>query len=607
MRQEDIDFLIRSNIPVTKFNLDNIDKAASSRNSFQTGIASGSFNLDKNGMNDMYNYTTTLFMDGIDKKIPIRKRVFNLLEEIDEDVKDINRGISNLREESASSSVLEPALSGEIETLLIDFSDSSIVSPESEGIIIQNDLIFADATTELANKESIRLEKYNFSSLTALMRSRQAADIAKIELVSESGIGYFPEPDMDVINNDIRFRIEGESDIDISRSIDLIIDRKDSSSFNQIEILLEKAHMMSAYSSEDGEEYTLHTGKPTYVKDSTLQINPTTDRYIKLVFHKITYDNVHNGNNVYVVTINSLSLLRTTFMGTSTLITNPIETSGAYSKLAISVCDCISEGLNGEISYFISLNGQDWESIRPVNRHEGDELHKSSVININAMVENKFILLEERESIDGRDNYTLLLPEDFLRSNYLRTFANNITYSPNDWIYNRGLYSAVGILYEEKIIDFGPNEISLNGKWITGEIRLMPNIYRIEIRSDNYLNVILNRKNNITDIGNGEYAVESDDGSIRTVLDSLYPYNHKYIIEKEFDYIFEKELIEKEDYNLYNKDSGYYLSTTESYDNIIIAYRLHESNVNSIQLKAELQSGDFVTIPYIEKIIIRLA
>jgi len=607
MRQEDIDFLIRSNIPVTKYNLDNIDKAASNRTLFETDVASGEFSLDRDGMNQMYNYTTTLFMDGIDRKITLRDRVDMLMEDVEEDIKEIDKGISELKEESASSSVLEPALSGELETILMDFTDPSIISEDSSGIIIQNDLVFADATNELANKESIRLEKYTFSQMTSYMRSRESSDIAKIELVSRSGIGYFPDPEMNVINDDVKFRLVGESDREISRNIDLIIDRQDASLFNQVEILLEKAHMVTVYTSNDGEEYTISVGKPRYVKDSTIQITPTSDRYVKIVFHKLTHDGIHNGNNTYVTTINSLSLLRTTFTGSATLITNPIEISGSYSKLAMSVCDCISDGLSGAIGYYISINGQDWDAIRPVNRYKGDKLHKESVISINAMVNNKFILLEDKELVGGVYNYTLLLPEDFLKSNYLRTFANNITYSPDDWNYNRGIYSSIGILYEEKTIDFGEKEISLNGKWITGEIRLMPNIYRIDVRADSYANVILNRKNEIVDIGNGEYAVEDDDGSVRTVFDPLYPYNHKYIIEKEFDYVFQEELIEKEDYNLYNKDSGYYLSTTKSYENIIIAYRLHESSVNSIQLKAELQSEDFVTIPYIEKIIIRLA
>ncbi|RLA68537.1 MAG: hypothetical protein DRQ78_00175 [Epsilonproteobacteria bacterium] len=607
MRSEDIDFLIRSKIPVTKFNLDNIESSQASREAFSISMASSAINLNIQTFNDMSNYATTLFQSGIDKKVILRDQVDYIRKNTDGGIEDIVRGLTNLKEEASTSSVLESAMSGELKTLSISFDNDSTVSRDSEGVMVKEGVLYADTSKENSIKEAIRIEKYNFSSMSSFMRSKHATDIAKIELVSDSGVGYYPEPGLDVINSDIRFRLEGISDIDISRNIDLIVDRKDSSLFNQIEIDLSKAHMVSIYTSNDGEYYKSHTSNPRYIKSSTVQIEPVTDRYVKIVFDKLTHDMVRNGNNVYSVTVNSLSLLRTTFSGQSLLLTNPIKVSGSYSKIAMSVCDCISNNQQGKISYFLSVNGKEWESIRPVGRSMGDSIHRRSVLDVNPLVTNKFILLEEKEEENSIETYTLPLPEDFISSNYIRIFGNNITDSSEDWIYGRSMYYATGILYDEKVVDFGPDEILLNGTWVTGEQRLMPDIYKISIRADNYSNVILNRKNNIIDIGNGEYAVESDDGTVRTVFDPLYPYNHKYIIEKEFDYIFEQELIEKEDYNLYNKDSEYYLSTMESYDNIIIAYRLHESNVNSIQLKAELQSGDFVTIPYIEKIIIRLA
>jgi len=111
----------------------------------------------------------------------------------------------------------------------------------------------------------------------------------------------------------------------------------------------------------------------------------------------------------------------------------------------------------------------------------------------------------------------------------------------------------------------------------------------------------------VNDLGGGEYTVVSNDKSVRTVFDPLYPYNHKHLIETHFDYVFKKELIENTDYNIYNKGSNYYVSTPEDQEVIMVAYRLYQSNVESIQVKAELRSADHVTIPFIEKLIIRLA
>lgn len=607
MRQEDIDFLVRSNIPVNKYNIDNVESLSSRRRSFGSRLSLSHVPLDKDGINNIYDYTTTIFTDGIDNKIKLRERVSALLKTVGEGIDDIYRGIGDLEEEAKSSVVLENSMSGETKTILLELADKSIISNKSIGIVVQGNKLYADATTEASYKDAVRLEKYKFSAITAFMRSRESFDIAKIELVSETGVGYYPDPELDIINNNTKFRIEAASDSDISRNIDLIIDRKDSSLFNQVEISLEKAHIAMVYTSADGETYTAKTDKARYIKETSIQIEPTSDRFIKIVFNKLTFDSVKNGNNVYTVTVKSLSLLRTTFSGISTLITNPIEINGSYSKLALSVCDCVTEGEKGILSYFVSINESGWSPIRPAGRYEGETLSKSSTLNINKMVSNKFILLKDKvESEDGL-TYTLALPEDFIRSNKLRVFSNDITKSYLDWEYERGLYSSVSILYEEKVIDFGPHEVSLNGKWVSGEVRLVPDIYRIKVKAENYANVILHRNNSIIDIGNGEFSVESDDGSIRTVYDPIYPYNHKYLLERGFDFIFEKELIEKEDYNIYNKDSQYFVSTHKEHEDIIIAYRLHESTVNSIKVKVDLQSEDFITIPNLEKIIIRLA
>ncbi|MDB4534663.1 hypothetical protein N9242_07315, partial [Vicingaceae bacterium] len=459
-----------------------------------------------------------MFSEGIDKKIDLRDRVDLLLNNINTSIEEIYKEIGDLEEESRVSIVLENAMSGETKTMMLGFSDRSLISDESERVIVKDGKLYVDTTLENADKDSIRLEPYNFSSISAVMRSRESLSLAKIEFINDLGVGFYPEQDKDIINSDIRFRIEGTSDIDIDRNIDLIIDRKDNSEFNQVEILLEKAHIVSLYTSDTGQTYTKRTNRAQYIKDSLIQIEATTDRFIKIVFNKIKFDQIKNGNNIYSIIVNSLSILRTTFTGESLLITNPLEVTGSYSKLAISVCDSITEGQKALLSYYVSINGKGWEPIRPSGRYKGDELSKSSIINVNSMISNKFILLKDKiEGIDTEE-YTLALPEDFIRSNILRVFSDNITDSALDWDNSRGIYTAVGVLYEEKTIDFGPNEISINGKWVSGEVTLTPDIYRIKINSTSYANVILNRQNSVIDIGNGEYSVESDNGSVRTVF-----------------------------------------------------------------------------------------
>lgn len=607
MRSEDIDYLVRNNIPVTKYNLDNIDLFNSARTSVRSDIDMAAVPLDIPGINAIYSYISSIYANGIDEKVIVRDLVDTMDLNMDMRISNINRALDELRSEVAASVVLEKSMSGQAETLLLTFQDKAIVSSESDGVLIRDKRIYADTEGNKSKKSAIRVEMYPFSSLSATMRSKKSLQKAKIEGVAKSGVGFIPQQDLPIINSEVAFRIESIADAETDVRLDLVIDREDESLYNQIELSLEVAHLVTIYTSDDGQEYTAHVAKPRYIYDSFIQIAPTKDRFLKIIFHKQNPDTIKNGNDTYIVSIRELSLVRTTFTGESTFISSPISITGAFGKIALGVCDATSYGYNALIKYYLSVNGQQWQAIRPIDRNTGDDITKSSIVNVNSMVDNRFMILDESVTTDTITEYELLLPEDFIRSNQLRIFGKNISDTPEEWIYERGLYNIIGILYTEKEIDFGDKEVSLNGKWISGKVTLVPDIYRIEVKAENYANVILDRSGTVTDLGGGEFAVESSEGLVRTVFDPVYPYNHKSIIETSFDYIFQKELIENDDYNIYNKGSGYQVSTYEDNGTLLAAYRLYESNVNSIQVKAELQSVDYVTIPFIEKIIIRLA
>ena len=607
MRAEDIDYLIRNNIPVTKYTLDHMDLFDSARSTLRSDLNMGPIPLDIKGIGSIYDYVANLFKKGITSREKIRGGVLKLREDTAGRVANINKALDELRNEVAASAVLEKSMSGQVKTVAITFQDESILSDESEGITFANQRIYADPKGQKPVKAAVRVETYPYDSLSATMRSKTRIEEAKLEGVTQEGTGYVPSPDEMIINNDTPFRIEATADAEREVKLDLLIDRKDSSVFNKIEMSLEVAHMVTIHTSSDGNEYVSPVERPMYIYDSFIQIAPTTHRFIKIVFHKNKPDTVRNGNDIFLTTIRSLSLIRTTFTGESKFISTGIKIEGAYSKIALTVCDSTSLGHNSLVDYSLSINGQQWQEIRPISRTTGDTPTKPSVINVNKLVDNRSMILDESTTIDGITEYSLLLPEDFIRSNQMRIFGKNITDTPEEWRYERGIHTAIGILYTERTMDFGTEEVFINGRWVSGEITLAPDIYRLGVSASSYANVILNRTGKVTDLGNGEFAVESTTGAVHTVFDPLYPYNHKNILETKFDYILRKELIENVDYNIYNSGNGYQVKTYQDNGLLLAAYRLYEANVKTIQLKAELRSGDNVTIPSIEKIIIRLA
>ena len=92
-------------------------------------------------------------------------------------------------------------------------------------------------------------------------------------------------------------------------------------------------------------------------------------------------------------------------------------------------------------------------------------------------------------------------------------------------------------------------------------------------------------------------------------MDPKYPNNHKVIVEQQFDAIFAEELKEVRDYSWHITEAGIYeIHTQEEYkDGIHIVYRPHTKSLNTIKLKAVMQSVDKITVPIISKIMLRLS
>ncbi len=101
--------------------------------------------------------------------------------------------------------------------------------------------------------------------------------------------------------------------------------------------------------------------------------------------------------------------------------------------------------------------------------------------------------------------------------------------------------------------------------------------------------------------------IKDSDVNPWSIYDPSYPYNHQMVCEKTFNYLFSRELIEKDGYTLYNNQNGYNIATPIAHEEVIIVYKLHVSNASNFRLRAELSSIDKTTIPYIEKALVRLA
>ena len=608
MRSEDIDYLIRNGIRVTESELRGMGKYDLHRDSIINGLEAGPVPIDRAGIASFYDSVQQSFSDGVGYLSQVVERSDLYTDALTKRITSLNSLIDKLKEETAAASVLERNMMGEINSLLLIFQDREYISDASKNIVINKDRLYAKPDQDRANKEIIRLEEYPISSITASIRTAVSIDPAKVENVNAIGAGYTDREDQLVINTGEPFRISGATRNKQSIKLDLIIDRKDNSMFSQRRIACEKAQMITIYTSDNKDLFEARVAKPTYVHDTSIEIAPTTDRYVKIIFHKVTEDIVSTGQDNISVTLKSLYITKTSFTGQALLVTPSIELKGFHSKVAIGVCDSTSLGLDTMITYYVSVNGAIWNKIRPVSSITNADLLTPSVLNINNASDNRLMLLRDKEKIEGGQwMYDLPLPEDFIRSNDIRLFGRDISVRCEDWTQTRGVKEVSGILYTDKTIDFKDKEVSINGIWMTGKQTLIAGIYSLKVRLSNYSNVILDRSGQVKHLGGGEYSVTGIDGVFRTVYDRLYPYNHKNIIEESFDMLFKKELTLNMEYTKAKKKEGYRIITSKDEGDIFCAYRLYTTNLSSIQVKAVLESKDNISIPFIEKITIRAA
>lgn len=655
MRHEAIDFLIRSGIDVTETNISKVLKDGFSPRTPEF-VLNEQDGLGLDSINSIYNFAVETMARIANERSRLETRAGSKLIDISNRFDSLNRRINEVTQQLRSAQVLEKNMSGYVETISLDLSDSSLVNRQNTTATLSDGFILGVVEDENLKAEmtDIPVLKYKASQVSSVIRGAGSIHPAKIEKITSGGIGRAPiesvmiplghyslisEPfiectqsgctildtenytgyEMDgtgvvsvwktidefLINSDTEFRITGSSEVGGARSLDIVIDRKSNELFSQIEVGLRKAAIATLYLSDDGRAYERVFDKPRYIKDTVFPVGNRSSRYIKISIGLNSHTSVAEGAYQYILDFKHLNILRSTYSTTAVFETNGIEVGGNSSCIAISTCDNFSDS-NVSIKYQVSIDDGDWKTVRPVDKVKVGNVIEPVVLKFNDFSDNKLIAMRDFTPVNTGFESELEIPAQFLLSNDTRVFADDITTPGVEWRGDLILRTVYGYLKNETILDLGPTSVQLNGKWATGSTTLHPGLYEIRVREEDYANIYNANGAEVTDDGNGNYTVKDDQGS-RTVSDPLFPNNNKIKIEKAFDLLFAKELIEKKDYTLYNNGSIYSLLTSKKYSEVIMSYRLHRTNADLIKIRAEMTSLDKTTIPYIERILIRMS
>jgi hypothetical protein len=605
MREEIIDYLIRNEIDVTEESIASIIKSGMLIKVDDTLMAEES--VDRNLLSKIFTYVSSLVSESSHSRNKLASEIDVVRQRINDRIDRLNRNIETGLNEIKAAQVLEKNMSGYVNTISLDFSNKTLFDKSETTATISDDMIIGTvASSKLkSDKTAIRIVPYLAGSAIASMVSDGNIYPARVEKINSGGIGYTPLKTEVLINDDSSFQIVAESEDSAYKRLDLIIDKMDSEYFNQIEINLQKAHLATIYTSDDGKTYSKVYSKPRYIKNSVIPIPGTRSRFIKISFEKNKSDFSSGGKNSYRVRFVSLSILSASIEDIAVVETNDIPIDGTYSVMCLSTC-CNYSDKNIFMDYKISIDRQEWQSIRPVAKIGSNNAHPI-VLPLNDYSDNKLISLKEYQKIGDSYRYGLSIPSDFINSNKIRVFSGDIIAGGYEWKKEDGYYVAFGIVDGPIKISLGATSMEINGKWTTGDASIDRGVYKIRVADLNYANVLNYRNATVLSSANGEYVVVDSLGITRTAIDPLFPYNHKLIVESLFSSLFYDELIEKDDYTLYNNDTGFNITTSIPHDEIIITYRLYQEKLSNIRLRVEMKSLDKNTIPYIEKAFIRLA
>ena len=96
------------------------------------------------------------------------------------------------------------------------------------------------------------------------------------------------------------------------------------------------------------------------------------------------------------------------------------------------------------------------------------------------------------------------------------------------------------------------------------------------------------------------------DGTTSTVVDTMYPYNLKLLIEENADFVFAKEISEGNGYKLIRNDTSVKVSTKEKEEALYCVFYNLYTLVNSIKIKGIIKSNN-TTISETSRITLRVA
>lgn len=611
MNKEILSYVIRNRKPVTWESLRRA-KVDVSRQAdvYFSGRINQNTKVNLETINATYDYIVGQFYPSAFKILQLGDKFSSTNTAINLRFSQIFRDIEKAKAELAAMQILHRDASGYVKTINIDIGSASVTDVNNSTAKVEDGIVWGiNDEPKSQSSQYVAVSKYKPANFTVYL-----SQVSKNQYggVFADGLGVEESSQTDIVNTGAKFYAIASSQFDTAAEMQITLDRKEFSDFDNVEFKFSNAFIADVLVSRDGELFTKLTAKEFYAKEVNLRTVDRNARYVRLIlnFAKPTYQD--GGDFIYKADFEYLNVIRQTVENEYTFMTQNLQIDGSYTAIALGVCDnqISSKSSKVAIDYLLQINGSDFERIRPANSIHNGEYLLTTQLKLPRYSAAEVINIKSTFSNFGYYDFRLESAYGKIYGSAERIFQSNITRTSKDWKDLESYYEAFALLEKQKEINFGSEPIEVNGQWVSGKVHLQDGIYRIRTFKENYLNLFNTWKaKRVVFDRLGLYTIDDGRGNEVTVADPKFPNNHKVTVESQFDAVFADELKLDVNYQWYlNDDQSYSIHTRNEYhEGLYIVYRPHSKILNTVKLKAVMKSNDKITIPVIQKIMLRLS
>lgn len=489
-----------------------------------------------------------------------------------------------------------------IDKINLDFTKDIFEKDKTDVLISDKIIGISQKPSTTPIREGMSLDSYVYGQIGVVLTDNSSVNPGFISPVHGVNSGH-------------KFYIESKTKFYTeNRKFEVVFDRFRKRPINQIDLSMEESHIVEIHSSEDGINFKPVIAERTYIKTGVIPFPENKDRFLKLVFYKNSQlKHVASGGfYVYRINFDYLYVSGICINDKSQFITVPIDPQiSSISGLSLDVCDNYTNP-SVNISYYIDFNNQeDWKEIKPIGKAKNDKRLIKSFIRTNDFYMNKILKLDYEVADLNTEyfQYQVDLESEFLESNQVQVFRKLLDASESSWKQIDNFYYAWGILNERDTIKVGDEPLWINGvAHINEDVSLGAGVYEFKILKDFYHYVFNPFALTIKEVDStGLYSLEDQQMNRSYVQDPYYPYNLKLNVERATDFIFADKLIEGKDFVIDRVDGTNKIRSLIR-DHLYLAYRIlaEEAQGFTFRIKGVYESLDKVTIPYTQRILVRI-